>query len=183
MSPLASDSPRNSRLRVGAISRLRVAAISPGLAAVLALCLAGCGSHYTRQDFISRANGICLSTTRAVRSLTPPQFTGTAAQQQHSLGEYLTHVAPLVQSQARRLAALPQPPGSKRQQRLLARWLAAEQSSAVGFKKFAAAAISGNADAVADAGAAVAAVPVVQLASQYGARDCAAPGASYTHAP
>jgi hypothetical protein len=174
MSRLTPDCQRNGRLRA--------LAIKLGLVALLALCVAGCGSHYTKQDFVSRANGICLSTTRAARSLTPPQFTGTAAQQRRSLGRYLTHVAPLVQSQARRLAALPKPPATKREYRLLDRWLAAEHTSALSFKNLAVAASSGSAQAVADASAQLSAVPVVRLASQYGAHDCAGPAASYSHA-
>jgi hypothetical protein len=180
MALLAPDFQQNGRLRG---RRSGVGAFSLGAAAVLALALAGCGGHYTKQNFVQSADGICLSTTRAVRLLTAPQFTGTAARQQQSLGKYLTRVAPLLQSKQRRLAALRKPPGTKREQRLLAQWLAAEHASAISFKKLAVATSSGNSGAVANAGAELAAVPVVRLAAQYGAHACAAPGATYTHAP
>jgi hypothetical protein len=147
--------------------------------AVIGALIAGCGTPYTKQDFVKRADGICLSTTRAVRSLTPPQFTGSAAQQQRSLSQYLGRVSPLVRAEARHLAALPKPPGRPAQLALLQRWLAAEHATASGIQVLAAAARGGNSEEVSAASSALAAVPVVMLASRYGVKDCAGPGATY----
>jgi hypothetical protein len=152
------------------------------MAACLAIgaVVAGCGTQYTKHDFIKRADGICLSTTRSVRSLPQPQFTGSAAQQQRSLSSYLSRVSALVSAEARHLAALPKPPGRPAQRALLRRWLAAVHATAAGIQVLAAAAHSGNAETVSAAKAALAAVPVVSLASRYGAKDCAGPGATYS---
>jgi hypothetical protein len=147
-----------------------------GVVALLIVLLAGCGgTGYTKRDFVERADGACLSTTRALRSLTPPRFTGTAAQRQRSLSTYLARVSQLVQSEARRLSALPKPPGDRAERELLTRWLTAVHASASGIQELAAAARAGDAAAVSAARAALATVPVVKLASRYGAVACAGP--------
>lgn len=147
----------------------------------MALALSGCGSSYSKHDFIQRAEGICLSTTRAVRSLAPPEFTGTAEQQRQSLGAYLARVSPLEQRQARRLSALPKPPGGRREQQLIERWLTAVHESADELSHLAGVARNGDASGVADARDQLAAVPVAHLATEVGAHACAGPGATYVH--
>ena len=148
------------------------------LVVLAAVVLAGCGSSYTRADFIRRADGICLTTTRAVRSLPPPRFTGTT-QQRRSLGAYLMRLAPLVQAEARRLAALPKPPDGPGRRRLLARWLAAVRVSGDELAQLGAATGTGRAGAVARISGELASAPVVRLARRYGARACSGPGATY----
>lgn len=177
--PICGRRPRTGRERV--VGMGRAAAVTGCITAVLAVALAGCGSSYTRRDFVQRADGICLATTRAVRSLPSPAFTGTAEQQRRSLGRYLARVAPLVQKQARRLSALPRPPGGSHEQKSIGRWLTAAHESADLLAHLAYVARTGDASAVADADAQLAAVPVVHLAANVGARSCAGPGATVVH--
>jgi hypothetical protein len=150
-----------------------------GVALLGALALASCGSSYTKQDFVQRASGICTDTTRSLRLLTPPSFSGSAAANQKSLATYLEGAAPIVGRESRRLSALPRPSQSAAQARLLRHWLTAVKSSAAGFKKLAAAAQGGDAEAESAANAELAANPVVRLAASYGAHACAGPGATY----
>jgi hypothetical protein len=150
-----------------------------GIAVGLALVLAGCGSHYTKLDFVKRADSICLSTIRAVSSLTPPSSTGAIALQQVSLSRYLERVSGLVGAEARRLAALPKPTGSAADAELLQRWLAAARASVSGIRLLASVTAGGDPDLVDGASRALRAVPVVGLASRYGVTACAAHGAFY----
>jgi hypothetical protein len=161
-------------------SRFRSAIYVFFVTASVGVLLAGCGSSYTKADFVHRANGICLSTTRAERLLTPPEFSGTDAQKQQSVSAYLARVSGLVRTEAGRLRALPTPPGRPPELKLLNRWLAAVRASASGLQVLGAAEKGGNRGAITAATAALAALPVVTLASRYGAKDCAGPGATYS---
>jgi hypothetical protein len=148
--------------------------------ALVGMLVAACGSTYTRADFIRRADGICLSTTRALRSLTPPQFTGSAVQQQLSLSRYLARVSPLVSAESRRLAGLPKPPGRPADAALLQRWLRAVHDSASDIHVLGDSERAGDPAFIAAARTALGALPVVKLASRYGMKACAGPGASYS---
>ena len=66
--------------------------------------LAGCGSKYTKSDFVARADGICTNAVREIRSLNTP--TATADQ---ALSQYLADVLPIVQSETTQIRALKRP--------------------------------------------------------------------------
>ena len=70
----------------------------------LAVLLAGCGSKYTKSDFVARADGICTNAVREIRSLNAP--TAAAGQELHALSRYLAKVLPIVQSEASQIRAL-----------------------------------------------------------------------------
>lgn len=146
-------------------------------------CLVACGSSYTKADFVTRAEGICLTTTRAIRSLNSPSFTGTPAEQRVSLGGYLVKVARRVSSEARHLSSLRKPPGTRREARLLGRWLAAVRESGNELADLGTAAGTADPTTVARSTAALGRLQVVDLARDYGVRGCAGPSASYAHLP
>jgi hypothetical protein len=164
---------KHGRFRFRSVKCLLIVSV---LAAVL---VAGCGSSYTRADFIQRADGICTGTTRAVRLLKPPQFGQASVQQQRSSGAYFGHAASLVKSEARRLSALPVPPETGAQRRVRVQWLAAVHDSAAALQALAEATSKGDTAATTAANQRLAANPVVRLAARYGAHACAGPGATY----
>jgi hypothetical protein len=162
--------------------RFAFRSVVPALAicVVIGALVAGCGTQYSKRDFIKRADGICLNTTRAVRSLTTPQFTGSAVQRRLSLSRYLARVSRLVSAESHSLAKLPKPPGRPAEQALLQRWLHAVQASASDLHVLGDSERAGDPAFIAAARSALSAVPVVALASRYGAKDCAGPGATYS---
>jgi hypothetical protein len=161
--------------------RFRLLAVTRGFATcvVVGVCVAGCGSSYTRADFIQRADGICTGATRDVRLLKPPEFAAGSEAQQRSSAEYLQSAASIVRREAIRLTGLPKPPETAAQRRLRVSWLAAAHASATDLRALASATAAGDTAAATAANAKLAANPVVKLAAQYGARACAGPGATY----
>ena len=147
--------------------------------ALLALCAlpAGCGS-YTKGDFVASANAICASTVRQTRSIAPPSFTSSKAQQLSALAGYLADVLPIVQSEAGQIRALQTPVGSARERALLGRYRGALEQTATDYAKLAAAAKRGDAQGVTSAEAALRASQVTSLADAYGLRSCGTPGAT-----
>jgi hypothetical protein len=159
---------------------LGVRPISPTvavLALALAVLLAGCGS-YTKRDFAAGANAICASTVRATRALTPAASGQSSTQELRALSGYLDRLVPLLESESKQIHALKRPAGSARERELLTRYLAALTESVAQYKQLAAAAGAGDARAAARAEAVLEASPVTSLASRYGLRSCAAPGAT-----
>jgi hypothetical protein len=142
-----------------------------------ALALAGCGSH-TKRNFTAQADAICAHTLQQLRALPPPVFTGGERARLTALARYLARGAPLLASEAGRLDALQRPPGSRRQQALLARFLGAERRVAADYAALARAAATGSPAAVSAAGAALRTNPVSSLAAAYGLHDCGSPGAT-----
>jgi len=126
---------------------------------MLAALVAGCGAD-TKGDFVARANAICASTVRETRSIAPPSFTHSKAQQLRALAGYLASVLPVVQSEATQLHALRRPTEVAHDRAALARYLSAV------------------ARGVASAEAALRASPVTSLAAAYGLRSCGSPGAT-----
>jgi hypothetical protein len=148
-----------------------------GLLTALAL-VGGCGSGYSKADFVASADAICASAVRETRSIPPPSVSGGGPQTLHALAGYLGHVLPIVQSEARKLRALPHPAGRPRERAELTRYLAAVARTARGFETLATAAKRGDAPDVAGAEAELRANPVAALAARYGLRSCGTPGAT-----
>ena len=137
----------------------------------LAALLAGCGSKYTKSDFVARADGICTNAVREIRSLNPPS--AATGQGLRALSQYLDKLLPIVQSEASQIRALKRPSGDHA---ALDRYLSAQAEVVAEYRRLASAAKRGDAQGVADAEAKLQASPVAALAAQYGLRDCATPG-------
>ena len=144
----------------------------------LIVLVAGCGSAYTKRDFVARADAICASALRQLRSIPPPSFSGSATQQDSALSGYLAAVLPVVQSQSRQLRALRRPAQDAGSRAALTRWLAALAQVVQDYRKFAAAAQRADAQGVSSAQTALRASPVASLAASYGLSSCATPGAT-----
>ncbi len=144
---------------------------------MLAALVAGCGAD-TKGDFVARANAICASTVRETRSIAPPSFTHSKAQQLRALAGYLASVLPVVQSEATQLHALRRPTEVAHDRAALARYLSAVTQVLGDYRELAAAAKRGDARGVASAEAALRASPVTSLAAAYGLRSCGSPGAT-----
>jgi hypothetical protein len=136
----------------------------------LAALLAGCGSKYTKSDFVARADGICTNAVREIRSLNSPSATG--GQELHALSQYLAKVLPIVQSEASQIRALKRPSGDTA---ALERYLAAQAEVVAQYRRLAAAAKRGDEQAVATAEARLQASSVTELAARYGLHDCGTP--------
>ncbi len=150
------------------------------LAAGLALIavVAGCGSAYTKRDFIARADAICAGTLRELRSIPPPSFGQSTASQGPSLAAYLAGAVPVLASESRQLEALRRPPPNAGDSAALTRWLGALAQVVQDYRALSAAAHRGDAQGVASAEAALRASPVATLAASYGLGSCATPGAT-----
>ena len=142
-------------------------------ALLFSVLLAGCGSTYTKHDFISRADGICASAIRRIRSVPPP-----AASDLKALSGYLDRLLTIVESEASQLRALPRPPGSARDKATLGHYLTAEAQVAADYRQLAASARRGDTQAAASAEAALRTSPVAALAAGYGLRSCGQAGAT-----
>ena len=153
----------------GEIPRHRPGGRLAAIAAVLvaAAAIAGCGSSYTKSDFIARADAICASSLRQTRSIAPS-----------ALGEYVAAVLPIVESEATQLRALKSPPQDARDQAALAKYFGALTQEVEDYRKLGAAAKRGDAQGVTDAEAALRASPATSLATAYGLRSCGTPGAT-----
>ena len=137
----------------------------------LAVLLAGCGSKYTKSDFVARADGICTNAVREIRSLKTPS--ATAGQELHALSQYLAKVLPIVQSEASQIRALKRPGGDPT---ALDRYLSAQAEVVAQYGRLAAAAKRGDEQGVASAEAKLQASPVASQAAQYGLHACGTPG-------
>jgi hypothetical protein len=158
--------------------RLRSApswAVRPPLALALALLLGGCGSSYTKADFVGRADGICLGAVRDLRTLgadAPASGDGQA------LAEYLARALPVVRKEAMQLRKLPRPPLGKKGREALDSYLAALSQSVLGYTAAEQAARSGNQTGLASDLETLRANPVDRLAGQIGLRYCGTPEAT-----
>lgn len=146
----------------------------------LAALVAGCGSTYTGRDFIARADAICASATRRLRSIPPPSLSQSQAPQSGALAAYLAMVVSVVQSQSSQLHALPRPAQNAGGRAALARWRAAVKQVADDYRQLEAAGRRGDAQGAASAEAALRASPAGSLAAADGLTSCAAPGATIT---
>lgn len=139
-----------------------------GATLVAAALMAGCGSTYTKQDFIARADAICASALRQTRSIAPGS----------PLAGYLAAVLPIVQSEASQLRALKRPRQDARDRAALEQYFEALAQVVQNYGKLAAAAKQGDGQGVSSAEAALRASPVAALATAYGLRSCGTPGAT-----
>ena len=162
----AACPPRRLR-RVGTIVVLTAVAALP----------AGCGS-YTKSDFIARADAICASSVRQTRTISPPSFGRTAAEQLSALGDYLNRVLPIARSEVSQLRGLKLPKQTAAEGATLAGYLVAVGRAVGDYQALAAAAARADARGVSDAEAALRASPAATLAARYGLRSCSAPGAT-----
>jgi hypothetical protein len=144
----------------------------------LVAVLAGCGS-YTKHDFTTQADAICVSAVRQIRALSPPAFAGSAAQRRRALASYLDRAAGLVASETSQLRAIRRPAQDATKRAALARYLAAMTDTVSDYRELAAALQRGDLRAAAAAQSVLATDPVASLAAAYGLRSCATPGATY----
>jgi hypothetical protein len=158
----------------------RAVRFAGGTAAVLlsAGVLAGCGSTYTKADFVASANAICANAVRASRSLPPPSSGTTQAEQLKALAQYLEQLVPIVENEVSQIRKLQRPTGPPQQQSKLSLYRAALARTAVQYRELEAAAKAGDAAGVASAEAALRTNPVTSLAGNYGLTSCANPGAT-----
>jgi len=142
--------------------------------AAVAAPLTGCGgSSYTKSDFVARADGICSSTLRQTRALSPPTATSGAA-----VSAYLGKLVPLVQSEADQLRALKRPADTARDQATLTAYFAALGQVVDAYRRLQAAAARGDDQTMADVEATLNANPVASLAASYGLKACGTPGST-----
>ncbi len=146
---------------------------------VLALLAAACGS-YTKADFTARADAICASSLRQLRSLAPPSFGSGEVQQRLSLDAYLERALPIVSSEASALRALRRPPGDPHQRAELDRYMQALARNVADYRQLARAAAAGDVSALVRAEHALERDDVDSLAAAYGILSCGAPGATIT---
>lgn len=139
----------------------------------LVTLVAACGSSYTKQDFIARANGICTSALRQTRAIAPAAGT---PQSNRALAAYLSQALPIAQSEADQLRALRLPPGTAAEKAALLRYFSALSAQVAAIKQLKSAAARGDAQGVAAAKAALSANPATSLAAKYGLRSCGTPG-------
>jgi hypothetical protein len=174
--------PQPYRQCIGmAFGRFGRGGIAAGTATALAaMLIAGCGSSYSRADFVTRAEAICTSTLDAVRELTPPDQAGSRAARDASLAAYLEELVPLMRRQLRRLRALPPPPQTGAQARAVHAYTTALGGSIAQFTVLAGAARSGKGVLVTATEAALASGQLPRLAAASGLRTCSSSGATYS---
>ncbi len=150
--------------------------------AILALAVvpAGCGSSFTRHDYVLRAEGICDSTLRSLRLLRPAVSTGTHRDRIAAVAGYLERALPLERQELRKLEDLPKPEQTRAQARALERYLVALEDSVDELGALSAAARAGNAEMFAAAESTLAGERLPSLAAAYGLRACSNAAASYT---
>ncbi len=151
-----------------------------GTAAVLLIAgvLAGCGSTYTKADFVASANAICSEAVRASRSLPPPSAGATQAEQLQALARYLEQLVPIVENEVSQIRKLQRPTGPPQQESKLSLYRTALARAGAQYRQLEAAAKAGDAAGVASAEAALRTNPVASLAGSYGLSSCANPGAT-----
>lgn len=145
---------------------------------VLALLAAACGS-YTKADFTARADAICASSLRQLRSLAPPSFGSGEVQRRLSLDAYLERALPIFASEASALRALRRPPGDPHQRAELDRYMQALARNLADYRQLARAA-AGDVSARVRAEHALERGHVDSLAAAYGILSCGVPGATIT---
>ena len=152
---------------------------APVLLALLCACvLTGCGSSYTKHDFVARADAICASAVSDARAIPPPILSGTGPAQLSALAHYLAVVVPIYELEARQLRELKRPQQSATDRVELSRFLAAVSEAASEIRNLAAAAERQDAQGVTSAEATLQANEAGSLASRYGVRSCGAPSAT-----
>lgn len=145
----------------------------PRLSATLgALLVAGavsaCGGHsVTKQDVIARGNAICAIALRQIRALPAPTSGGASPR---AMSRYLEQVVPIIEKEIAGIRALPQP---QQDRALLHRYVTAMSGTATQYKALAAAAKSGDSDAISQDLANLADSPAASLAGAYGLSQCA----------
>ncbi len=136
--------------------------------------LAACGSSYTRQDFVDRANGICTDALGQTRAIAP----SGAPQSNQALAAYLRRVLPVVQQEASQLRALRRPPGSDADKAVLDRYLSAFDGQVAATKRLRDAAARGDDDGVSAAENDLQSNQAAALAAKFGLKSCSTPGST-----
>ena len=167
-----SRAPR-TRQKLRRSRSLRPFATAVALAAI-ALETPACGTSYTRQDFVDRANGICTNALSQTRAIAP----AGAPQSNRALATYLRRVLPIAQREASQLRALRRPPGSDADKAALARYLSALDDEVAVTKRLRDAAARGDGDGVSAAETDLQSNQAEALAAKYGLKSCAAPGST-----
>lgn len=146
----------------------------------VAVLLGGCGSTVTKSDFVARADAICASTTRQLRTIPPPDVSAVAPARQTTaaLAGYLDEVLPIAQSEAAKVRALKRPDGKPRDRAALDAYVGALAQAVVDYRALAIAARQGDAPGVASAEAALRTNRVASLAASYGLQACGSAGAT-----
>jgi hypothetical protein len=149
-----------------------------GLLAVAGL-VSACGggsTHYTKADFVARANAICTKTLSQTRAITPPAST---SQPGGALAAYLGQLVPLVQTEANQIRALKRPTGGTEQdRRVLTQYLTALSQVVAAYRRLETAARRGDAQTIANVEATLRENPAAALATSYGLHSCGTPGAT-----
>jgi predicted Zn-dependent protease len=136
------------------------------VAAAACLAATACGGGaVTKKDVIARANGICITTLRAARSVPPPAGNASRA----ALAAYLQKVVPIVQKEAAQTRALPRPAQDRA---ILNRYVAAVTADANRYRTLARAASDGDLTQVTQTLSALRASRAPALAAQYGLTRC-----------
>jgi hypothetical protein len=151
---------------------MRITHVTGSLIALTAvICVAGCGANYTKRDFLARADGICNTAVREIRSIAPPA--SPAGQPEAvAVGAYFKKLVPIAESEVAQLRALRRPPGSAADAANLSRYLHTLAGDAGVYRQLGVAAASGDSTGVASAEAQLRASPVAGLAAAYGLRQC-----------
>ncbi|MGA2926739.1 MAG: hypothetical protein ABSG43_12215 [Solirubrobacteraceae bacterium] len=140
--------------------------------------VAGCGSAYSKSDFVARADAVCTTAVRQLRSIPPPATATAVAPESGALAAYLGAVVPVVQSELSSLQSLRRPANEAGSHSALARWLAAFAQALQDYRGLEAAAQRGDPDAISSALAALQGNPVAALAAGYGLSSCATASAT-----
>lgn len=143
--------------------------------AVLVSACGGGNTHYTKADFVARANAICTKTLSQTRAITPPASTRPG----DALAAYLGQLVPLLQTEANQIRALKRPSGGTAQdRRVLTHYLAALGQVVGAYRRLETAARRGDAQTIANVEATLRDNPAADLATSYGLHSCGTPGAT-----
>jgi hypothetical protein len=138
-----------------------------------ALPLAGCGSKYTKQDFVARADGICTKALRDARSIAPPSAAGG---KDAALAGYLSRLVPILESEQSQLRKLKRPGQTAAQSAGLDDYFKALAAQVTAIQRLLTAAGSGDSPGIAAAEGALRSDPIAAAAARYGLRACGTPG-------
>jgi hypothetical protein len=138
-----------------------------------ALLLAGCGSKYTKHDFVARANGICTNALRDARSIAPPD---TASGKDAALAHYLAKLVPILESEQAQLRKLKRPAQTDAESAALDGYFKALAAQVTATQRLLAAARSDDSQGISAAEAALRSDAIAAAAARYGLTACGTPG-------
>jgi hypothetical protein len=150
-------------------ARLPHAVVALGLATLIA----GCGTAYSKQDFVTRADAICNNAVRDTRSIAPA---GAATRRDAALAGYAARLLPILESERNQLHGLKLPPQTATERATLTGYFKALSEQIDATRRLMLAARDRDADAIVNAEAALSANRAAPLATRYGLRSCGNPG-------